>query len=425
MRWHAARTIIARSGIIFCGKDQGGEMLRREFLTTGAAGMAALYWPKGFATAAMRDAEAWAPVFERLPPNLRALIDDPEYQIQMLWWRIERDANGHARIRRHAYGLAPQRWFSPASVVKLPMALLMAEQLSALGLDSAAEIALHAPPETGEWPADEPIKESFRRGCHRTFAISENVPYNRWYDFLGADAVNVRLAQMGYHKTRLIARLGSPDPKANRRTRGGYLVAPHGSPVSISSANRAAKRRFPFGWAKIGRGWQNADGSVTPGPHDFSYANFMPLADSLRMLQAFVLPWTVIKSHRWRIAEPLRRQLLQALAMRPRDSVDPRYDEAQYPDGYARWFLVGDGKERYPDSVLVLGKTGMAYGHLSEVAYLEDRDSGAELMLAAAIHVNRDGVYNDDRYEYETIGLPFLAALGRVVLDVEREGASK
>jgi hypothetical protein len=113
------------------------------------------------------------------------------------------------------------------------------------------------------------------------------------------------------------------------------------------------------------------------------------------------------------------------LALRPRDSDDPPYDEATHYDGYARWFLVGDGKQRYPDGIRALSKSGMAYGYLSEVAYLQDRDSGAECMLAAAIHVNRDGIYNDDQYEYESIGMPFLAALGRAVLDVEREARIK
>ncbi len=314
-----------------------------------------------------------------------------------------------------------RRWFSPASVAKLPMALLMAERLSAHGLDAHAEIRLSAPPETGEWPVDEPLGETFRRGCNRTFAISENVPYNRWYEYLGADAVNARLAALGYPDTRLIARLGSADRDANRRSRGGVLLAADGRMVEQRDAMTAAERRFPFGQAMVGRGWKNNDGSTTTGPRDFSYSNFMPLADSLGMLQAFVLPDTVPAKRRWRIDEPLRAQLLQAMALRPRDSDDPHYDEATHHDGYARWFLVGDGPQRYPEGVRVLGKSGMAYGYLSEVAYLQDRDSGAECMLAAAIHVNRDGIYNDDQYEYDDIGLPFLAALGRAVLDVERE----
>jgi hypothetical protein len=403
-------------------------MRRREFLTAGAAGMAALSWPGRFAFAATRDAEAWAPVFARLPTALRDLIDDPEYRIQIIWSRIARDPKdprARIRIRSHAHGLTPRRWFSPASVVKLPMALLMAERLSAHDLDSDAQVRLSAPPQTGEWPDDEALVERFARGCNRTFAVSENVPYNRWYDYLGVDAVHARLVQLGYRDTRLIARLGSPDRIANRRSPGGVLLGADGREMERTEAATATERRFPFGRAMDGRGWMNADGSVTQGPRDFAYSNFMPLSDSLGMLRAFVLPETVPAKRRWRIAEPLRGQLLQMLAMRPRDSDDPRYNEAEYPDGYARWFLVGDGKERYPEGVRVFGKTGMAYGHLSEVAYVQENESGAEYMLAAAIHVNRDGVYNDDRYEYETIGLPFLAALGRAVLDVEREEAAR
>ncbi len=410
-------------------------MRRRDFLAAGAVSLAAAGWPSRIALAAATDdpvlssniqsAEAWAPVFERLPPSLRGLIDDPQYQVQLIWSRIERDARGRPRLRRFEYGLTPQRWFSAASVSKLPMALLMAERLSAHGLDANAEIRLNAAPETGEWPDEEPLSETFQRGCNRTFAISENVPFNRWYDYLGADAVHARLAKLGYPDTRLIARLGSPDREANRRCRGGALLAADGRVVERTEAMTAAERRFPFGSAMAGSGWQNDDGSVTPGARDFSYANFMPLADSLGMLQAFVMPETVPTKRRWKIADPLRAQLLQALALHPRDSADPRYDEVKYYDGYARWFLVGDGKQRYPDGVHAPGKSGMAYGYLTEVAYLQDRNSGAECMLAAAIHVNRDGIYNDDRYEYENIGLPFLVALGRAVLDVERDDAER
>jgi Beta-lactamase enzyme family len=410
-------------------------MRRRDFLAVGAASMAVASWPSRIALAATSDgwlaasmpsskiqpADAWAPVFERLPPSLRGLIDDPQYQIQLIWTRIVRDARGRPRLRRAEYGLTPQRWFSAASVSKLPMALLMAERLSAHGLNASAEIRLSAAPETGEWPADEPLSETFQRGCNRTFAVSENVPFNRWYEYLGADAVHARLARLGYPDTRLIARLGSSDREANRRSRGGALLAADGRIVERTEAMTAAERRFPFGSAMAGSGWQNDDGSVALGPRDFSYANFMPLADSLGMLQAFVLPETVPAKRRWRIAEPLRAQLLKALALRPRDSDDPRYDEAEHYDGYARWFLVGDGKQRYPEGLRVSGKSGMAYGYLSEVAHLQDRDAGAECLLAAAIHVNRDGIYNDDRYEYDSIGLPFLAALGRAVLDVERD----
>lgn len=403
-------------------------MRRREVLSAIAAGAAAAWWPSSATSAgAGRVDEIWAPVFARLPADARARLDDPDLRLQILWTRVLRDPgdpNARPRLRRYAYGETPRRWFSPASVAKLPMALLMAERLSAHGLDAQASIRLNAAPETGEWPVDEPLEETFLRGCARTFTVSENVPYNRWYDYLGGDAIHARLKALGYANTRLIARLGSPDREANRRTRGGELRAPDGRIVARSDAATAAARRFPFGRALDGLGWKHDDGRIEPGPHEFSYANFMPLADSFGMLQAFAMPETVPAAHRWRIDEPLRAQLLRALALRPRDSDDPRYDEAQYPDGYARWFVVGDGATRYPDGLRVLGKTGMAYGHLSEVACMRDEETGAEWCLAAAIRADRDGVYNDDHYDYDAVGLPLLAALGRAVRDVEREARS-
>jgi hypothetical protein len=254
----------------------------------------------------------------------------------------------------------------------------------------------------------------------RTFAVSDNVPYNRWYDFLGVDAIHARLAQLGYPHARLIARYASPDPQANRRTGGGTLLAPEGSEVEVRPSALGAERMFPFGRALLGRGWQRSDGSIEPGPHDFSRANFLPLSDSLAMLRAFLLPETVPAKQRWRIDGALRMQLLHALGLRPREADDPHYDEGAHPDGYARWFFVGGGKARFPDEVHVFGKSGQAYGFLSEVAYVVDRAGGAEFMLAAAIHANADGIYNDDRYEYDGVSLPFMASLGRAVLETER-----
>jgi hypothetical protein len=34
-------------------------------------------------------------------------------------------------------------------------------------------------------------------------------------------------------------------------------------------------------------------------------------------------------------------------------------------------------------------------------------------MLSAVIYVNEDGIINDGKYEYKTIGFPFLSDLGK------------
>jgi hypothetical protein len=40
-------------------------------------------------------------------------------------------------------------------------------------------------------------------------------------------------------------------------------------------------------------------------------------------------------------------------------------------------------------------------------------------MVTATIHCNSDGIYNDDHYEYDSVGYPFLKNLGRAVYDYE------
>lgn len=404
---------------------QGGDhrrMHRRDFI--GMSALALAFGARAEPRAPASD-PAFESVFARMAPRWVAVARDPAHAVRLRWVRIDRhralhDSDGARRFRVHDFGAERDRvWAPAASVAKLPMALLMAEAVQAAGGGADSVLRLDAPPATGHW-GDEPLAEAFARGLDRTFAVSDNRPFNRWYELLGGDRVHRRLAELGYPHARLIARLGSSDREANRRSGGGAIETADGRVLARCAPAQAQVRRFPFGEARLGAGWRNDDGTVVPGPHDFSRANFLPLTDSLRMLQAFVSPESVPPAQRWRIDGALRDRLLRALALRPRDSGDPVYPEAEYPDGHARWFFVGDGRERYAPGLSVFGKTGMAYGSLSEVAWVVDRDSGAECLLAARILVNADGIYNDDRYEYDGIGLPFLAAWSRAVLEVER-----
>ncbi len=396
-------------------------MHRRAFIRFAGLGLGALAaFERAEARAVRPVSPIWNDVFARMPPALAAVARDPAHAVQLRWVRRERDRDGVHRWHGHDFGLRPRRWFPAASVAKLPMALLMAEAVQAAGGGIDSALRLDAPPATGDW-GDEPAIEAFVRGIDRTFAISDNRPYNRWYELLGGDRIHRRLGALGYPRVRLIARLGSSDPGANRRTGGGALVAADGRVLHRFASAVAAPRRFPFGDARLGIGWRNDDGSVTSGPRDFAHANFLPLADSLRMLQAFVSPDSVPATQRWRIDGALRARLLRALTLRPRECVDPVYPEAIYPDGHARWFFVGDGTARHPEGLTVSGKSGMAYGSLSEVAWVVDRESGAECLLAASIYANADGILNDDRYEYDAVARPFLAAWSRAVLESERE----
>ncbi len=61
----------------------------------------------------------------------------------------------------------------------------------------------------------------------------------------------------------------------------------------------------------------------------------------------------------------------------------------------------------------------MLTDNLIDVAYIADFDKNIEFFLSAAINCNTDGIVNDDKYAYDSIGFPFMKNLGRVIYDYE------
>ena len=59
---------------------------------------------------------------------------------------------------------------------------------------------------------------------------------------------------------------------------------------------------------------------------------------------------------------------------------------------------------------------GYAYGYLTDCAYIVDKKKNKEWLITATIHVNDNQIFNDDKYEYDNIGIPFLAELGRQLI---------
>lgn len=394
-------------------------MHRRAFLSAlPAIALAPALCRAGAAAATRTSLDDIAPLRERLPASMQPWLASDEHRVEIILER--RDARGLWHAARHGQRWA-RAWAPAASVAKLPMALLMAERVHALGGDASVRLALDAAPATGEWGDGEPLQAPFARDLARTFAVSDNVPYNRWYELLGADPLHARLAAMGYPHVRLVGRLGSSDIDANCRTGGGRIEAADGRVLAVEPPRHARARSFPFGGATVGRAWRHDDGSVDPQPRDMRHANFLPLADSLRMLRAFVRPDSVPAAQRWRIGGAMRAQLLHALALRPRDSVAPRYDPATHGDGHARFLFHGaDGRAPAPDGIAVAGKSGQAYGFVSEVAHVVEPARGIEFLLAARVQANADGIVNDDRYDYDTVARPLLAAIGQAAFALAR-----
>jgi hypothetical protein len=118
------------------------------------------------------------------------------------------------------------------------------------------------------------------------------------------------------------------------------------------------------------------------------------------------------------------------MSIYPSECRHPAYDAKEYPDNWGKYLLIGDDtnfhapslKERAgvrSDSIRIFNKVGMAYGFLTDCAYIVDYKNQVEFIVSASVFVDRDGTLNDGKYAYKEIGLPFLGKLGRVLMQHE------
>ena len=69
--------------------------------------------------------------------------------------------------------------------------------------------------------------------------------------------------------------------------------------------------------------------------------------------------------------------------------------------------------------VRVFNKVGWAYGFLTDISYVADFKNNVEFMLAATVYVNSDEILNDDKYDYDSVGWPFMNKLGQTIYNYE------
>ena len=86
-------------------------------------------------------------------------------------------------------------------------------------------------------------------------------------------------------------------------------------------------------------------------------------------------------------------------------------------DWVGTFSLSEKGKKDH--TMRIFNKVGDAYGFLIDVTYVKDEERNVEFMLSAVISCNTDGIYNDDKYEYESVGYPFLKNLGQAIYQYE------
>jgi hypothetical protein len=164
----------------------------------------------------------------------------------------------------------------------------------------------------------------------------------------------------------------------------------------------------------MGSAYYDRNDSLINEPIDFTKANNLPLESLQQVLQSALFPEAIPKQQRFNLRKDDYAFLYQYLSQYPSETNYPKYDTSQYYDSYVKFYFQHQG-HKMPENLRVFNKVGWAYGFLTDVSYVVDFKNKIEYMLTATIYVNSDGVLNDDKYDYDSIGWPFMYSLGQLI----------
>jgi hypothetical protein len=353
---------------------------------------------------------------------LRKVLQQPDsFRLQIIYTEINRDHNNKPAFKNHYFNYDPQLYFNPASLVKLPLAVLSLEKLNTLkiaGVDKYTTIQFDS-----RMPWQKPLladttaasnRPSIAHFIKRALLISENDPYNRMYQFVGQQEINRNLKAKGYGDTRITRQFLGLTPEQNRHTNAIRFLD---SNNKLLYYQPPARNDDVFDFSrkvKIGNAHYDRNDSLVHTPFDFTVHNFISLKDMQQLLQSVMFPASIPQRQRFNLTEDDYKFLYRYLSQYPSETADPKYDTSVFYDSYVKFFFR-DSTREMPPHVRVFNKVGWSYGFISDVSYVVDVKNNVEFMLAATLYVNSDGIINDGKYDYKTIGYPFLYQLGQTI----------
>ncbi len=363
---------------------------------------------------------------------LNKVIQQPQiYRCQIIYTQINRDKNNKPSFHNYYFNYDPQLYFNPASMVKMPLTFLALEKLNELnikGVDKYAIIQFDSSYEKQRrLYKDSTAENSLPSIAHfikRAFLISENDPYNRMYQFVGQQTINRNLHQKGYENIRITRQFMGFTEDQNRHTNNIRFIDKDGSLI-YNQPPAYNTDSFNFSQViKLGKAHFDRNDNLINQPFDFTKHNNLPLEDMQQMMQSVLFPSSVAAKQRFKLTEDDYQFLYRYLSQYPSQTSYPKYDTAHFYDGYVKFFFR-NSTHQMPSNVKVFNKVGWSYGFLTDVSYVVDFANKIEYMLAATVYVNSDEILNDSKYDYDSVGYPFLYQLGQTIYQYELQRKRK
>ncbi len=363
---------------------------------------------------------------ESKEPIIKKVLSDlNSYEVQILFTRIHRDSLGLPKFERHTFQENSKQYFYPASTVKLPVAILALQKIRKLqsqGIPIKADTpftVLYSENVIKKTDSTHPKnKLTIAHLIKKIFLVSDNMAFNYLFDFIGRDDANKAIHNIGITNFNLSHKFSD---SVNKNSTPRFIFFNQKGDTLYNQApiisNQKIKNTHLDGVLK-GKGYVK-DGTVIEEPMDFSEKNYASIVALNQILERIIFPKVFSRNEQFNIEPEDYFFLRYWMSRTPNEVTIPFYDRETFFDSYCKFFIYGDKKGEMTNNTRIYNKVGLAYGTITDLAYVKDRN-GIEFFLTATILTNKNEIFNDNKYEYDQLGIPFLAALGREIYQFEK-----
>ena len=326
-------------------------------------------------------------------PKLLYIIKNNDIQVKLTV--IDSSENFH----EYEYNIDSNKYFYPASSVKLPIALFALEKLNenkALSINTPFMLE------------DDTLKTTFKDELEKVFVLSDNQANNRFFEFTGQDYLNKKFRSKGFINSRIFHRLSTSNSSKLAGKRVDFFT--NDSIISFQNNNKGPEKLELKGLKK-GKGYINSTGKTINEEMDFSKKNYISITDLHKIMKILFFPEKFNKDERFNLTNEQRKIIFNYMSGYPKDF---GYSAEDFPYYFNKFFIYGDKKIELDKNITIYNKVGFAYGQLSDVAYIKRKN--VSVIITATIDVNTNKIYNDDKYDYDSIGFPFLAEISREII---------
>lgn len=369
------------------------------------------------------------------PGIFDSIINHPsKKEVQILYTRIDRDKNNIPHFRSYSYNLNPEWYFYPASTVKLPAAVFALEKINELNIRGLSKTSIMITDSAFAGQTKVNKDESSATGLpsiehyiKRILLTSDNDAYNRLFEFIGREEINRKLKANGAIHSRILNRLAIGD--AGESTM-------HTNPVSFYNGEDLIYRKpdqydpkdYPLDLKNLirGKGYIDGKDKLVNEPYSFADKNVYTIWDQQLIMKKLMFPKAYPKTEQFNLKPDDYKLIYKYMSMYPNESEYPRYASKEYWPTYAKFLFYGREKNIEPNpKIRIFNKYGDSYGYVIDNSYFVDFGNKVEFLLTAVVQSNEDGIYNDNKYEYERICYPFLKKLGQVIYEQELKRKKK